>query len=155
MSIGGPPALDFCNTRAGRSGPRPKEYLLSYAHLAVWAGHNGVIPHPAVAALCRTGRADPAGAERVLARAVRLREALYAALTDTASAEDWREINAEVRRAGAATVLASGRPAGWALAAEVARPSNVEFPLLAVALVAATFLTSPAAADVSACPGEI
>ncbi|MGE5830035.1 MAG: ABATE domain-containing protein, partial [Micromonosporaceae bacterium] len=81
ISIGGHPALDFCNTRAGRNGPRPKEYLLTHAHLAVWAGHTGVVPHPDVAALRRAGRADPVGAEQVLARALRLREALYLALT--------------------------------------------------------------------------
>jgi predicted RNA-binding Zn ribbon-like protein len=155
ISIGGHPALDFCNTRAGRRAPRPKEYLITHAHLVVWAAHNGLVPHPAVAGLRRAGRADPAGAQRVLTRAVRLREAVHAVLTATATPQDWRRVNAEVRRAGAAAVLTPGRPATWSLATEVSRSSNVELPLLAVALAAAGLLTSAAATHVSACPGEI
>lgn len=155
ISIGGHPGLDFCNTRAGWRAPQPKEYLLTHEHLTVWAGHLGLVPRPAVAGLRRTARADPAGARRVLTRALRLREALYAVLTATATPRDWRAVNAEVHRAGAVSVLMPGRPAQWSLATAVARSSNVEFPLLAVGQAAAGLLTSATAAQVSACPGEI
>src|SRR2546423_9240690 len=70
VSLAGHPVLDFCNTRAAWAAPVPKEYLVSHAHLAVWAGANGFLPPPEVTALRRAprpparpraARAGPAG----------------------------------------------------------------------------------------------
>src|SRR4051795_24805 len=54
-AVGGHPALDFCNTRAGWGDPRPKEYLTGPHVLALWARENGLVP-PA-------GSDDAAGSE--------------------------------------------------------------------------------------------
>jgi predicted RNA-binding Zn ribbon-like protein len=145
----GHPVLEFCNTRAGWGDPEPKEYLLSYAHLAVWAGRAGLPTPP-------PPRDDPA----VLARALRLRDALYAALTGTARRADWAALNREVRRAAGAAELvpqadppdgagADHPPAIWRLPDRL----GAELPLLAVAGLAADLLTSPLARAVAACPG--
>ena len=44
VAVGGHPALDFCNTRAGWGSPAPKEYLSSYDHLAVWTRESRRLP---------------------------------------------------------------------------------------------------------------
>ena len=41
--VAGDPALELCNTRAGWGDPTPKEYLVSYDHLLVWAREVGLI----------------------------------------------------------------------------------------------------------------
>jgi predicted RNA-binding Zn ribbon-like protein len=78
-----------------------------------------------------------------------LRSALYRVLVGPASSAHWDGVNREVRAAAAASALASGRPATWAIADQ----SSVDLPLLAVAWSAACLLTSPAAGKVGACPG--
>jgi predicted RNA-binding Zn ribbon-like protein len=75
--IGGALCLDFVNTVDPRHAPDRREYLDSYPALAAWGRHAGTAgadqgDWPDMAAA-----GDPAGAERVLARAIRLREALY------------------------------------------------------------------------------
>src|SRR2546423_15577666 len=59
VSLAGHPVLDFCNTRAAWAAPVPKEYLVSHAHLAVWAGANGFLPAPEVTALRRAAPPPP------------------------------------------------------------------------------------------------
>jgi predicted RNA-binding Zn ribbon-like protein len=149
IPVAGHPALDFCNTRAGWGEPRPKEYLHTHAHLAVWAGHNGFIAASAVRGLRRAGRRDPAAAAEIVARAVAFRDGLRAVLLGAASSATWTALNREVRRAGAATALRPGPPgsAAWTL------DTGIEQPLFAVVWSAAHLLTSPDAPRVAACPG--
>src|SRR3954447_10496657 len=45
-AVGGHPALDFCNTRAGWGDPAPKEYLTGPHALVVWARSTGLLPPP-------------------------------------------------------------------------------------------------------------
>jgi predicted RNA-binding Zn ribbon-like protein len=141
VSLAGQPVLDFCNTRAAWAAPVPKEYLKTHAHLTVWAAANGLIPRADVPRLRRaTSRGD-----EIVARAVRFRSALYGVLVGE---PDWPGVNAEVRAAVAHLRLAPGpTPADWVL-----DETGPELPLLAVAWAAARFLTTPAAATVSACP---
>src|SRR6188474_1395483 len=80
VAVGGHPALDFCNTRAGWGAREPKEYLSSYDHLAVWTREAGLFRPRDVSAFRRAARADPAEARVVLAAAIDLREAAYAVL---------------------------------------------------------------------------
>ena len=155
ISIGGHPALDFCNTRAGWGSPQPKEYLKAHTHLCVWARENGLLSATATARLRRAAATDPEAAQRVVDRAVALRDALYAVLTGAARPRDWSLLNDEVRLAVAASHLAptdAGRPATWVLAPP--RAVTVELPLLAVAHAAVDLLTSPAGVTVAACPGR-
>jgi predicted RNA-binding Zn ribbon-like protein len=149
VSVGGHPALDFCNTRAGWAEATPKEYLHTHAHVSVWARENGLVAPSSMAGLARAADADPAAAMDVVARAVAFRSALYRLLVGQSSITDWDGVNREVGAAGAASALTPGRPASWSIADQ----SVVDLPLLAVVWSAASLLTSPAASKVGACPG--
>lgn len=146
ISLGGHPALDFCNTRAAWGADTPKEYLRSHTHLSVWARENGLLSPSTVDSMRRAARRRPAEAAAVVARAVRFRDALYAVLLHSTG---WSAVNDEVRRAGASALLTPGTPAVWG-------PStgDLDAPLLAVAWSAAGLLISPLAAQVGACPGD-
>jgi predicted RNA-binding Zn ribbon-like protein len=139
------PALNFCNTRAGWGAPTPKEYLKTYAHLVLWSRENGLLSAEAAAHL----RPLPTGGP-VLARALALRSALYAVLLGADRSADWTTVNAEVRAAAAVAHLTPTRPAAWALPPK----PTVDTPLWAVAWAAGELLTSPAAAQAAACPGQ-
>jgi predicted RNA-binding Zn ribbon-like protein len=158
IAVAGHPALDFCNTRAGWGGPRPKEYLHTHAHLSVWAREHDLVPARAAAALRRRGERDPAAGADVVARAVAFRDALRSVLLEPRAGPGWVGVNREVRRAGAAATLqcrveqlaGSSKPgplAAWSL------DDGLDQPLLAVVWSAAALLTSPAARGVAACPG--
>lgn len=151
LSVAGHPALDFCNTRAGWRSSTPKEYLRSHAHLAVWARENQVIPAAAIPTLHEAAAREPDAAAATVARALAFRSALYAVLVGPdPSPADWAAVNLEVRAAAAGSVLVATIPASWTLVDQ----SHVDYPLRAVAWSAATLLTSPAAGQVGACPGD-
>jgi predicted RNA-binding Zn ribbon-like protein len=75
--IGGVLCLDFVNTVDPRHTPRRREYLDDYAALVAWGSHAGAIDAGQGERLREAAAGDPAEAERVLGRAIRLREALY------------------------------------------------------------------------------
>ncbi len=149
VSVGGHPALDFCNTRAGWAEATPKEYLHTHAHLSVWARENGLVAPSSMAGLALAAATNSAAATDVVARAVAFRSALYRLLVGRSSITDWDRVNREIGAAGAASALTPSRPASWSIADQ----SVVDLPLLAVAWSAACLLTSPAASKVGACPG--
>jgi predicted RNA-binding Zn ribbon-like protein len=149
LAITDDPALNFCNTRAGWGAPAPKEYLHTHAHLAVWAGHVGLLTPAVAARQRRLGEAAPEAASAVVTRAVALRSALYAALLGRATERDWARVNTEVRAAAAVASLSPGPPATWTFLSK----SIVEHPLHLVTWAAMTLLTGPDAARVAACPG--
>ena len=69
--------LDFANTAEWHASDRPVETLYSYANLLTWSQQAGVLDADSAAALLAAATAQPERAASVLARAVRLREALY------------------------------------------------------------------------------
>jgi len=154
ISVGGHPALDFCNTRTGWGQPVPKEYLHTHAHLTVWARENGLLPAAAVPGLRRAARREPDAATAVVTRAVALRDALRAVLLGPGGRTAWAAVAEEARRAGATAAPVpdparpGGVPAAWRL------DGGLDLPLRAVAWSAAGFLTSPGADRVAACPGS-
>jgi predicted RNA-binding Zn ribbon-like protein len=159
VSVGGHPALDFCNTRAGWGSRAPKEYLQTHAHLALWARENDLIADASVPALRDAATRDPDAAAAVLTRAVALRSALYGVLVGPVASADWDVVNREVRAAAQASGLeaatnASGLGAGTLASWAILDQSCVDLPLLAVDWSAASLLTSPASGQVGACPGE-
>jgi predicted RNA-binding Zn ribbon-like protein len=143
-AVGGHPALDFCNTRAGWGSPRPKEYLTSPLALALWAVDAGLTPGPE-----RVVASSDAAA---LARALDLREALYRCALRTATAVDWAVLSREAAAARAASSLVPDGtgPARWTLAPG-ADPALLA--LHAAAAAAESLVTSALAASVAACPG--
>jgi len=144
LAVANHPALNFCNTRTGWGLPTPKEYLRTYPHLVVWAREQGLLTPEAAHQL------RPLRGATALARAVALRSALYAILLGDGGPADWQVINDEVGAAAAVARLRPTRPATWTLP----EPSTVDSPLWAVAWAAGELLTSPAATQAAACPGD-
>src|SRR4051812_36002077 len=72
--LGGLPALELCNTRAGWGEAEPKEYLATPRHLLALAREAGLVT---------AAQADAAGEPpaAVLERALALRDAVYGVLT--------------------------------------------------------------------------
>src|SRR3954453_21751958 len=96
--LGGHPALDFCNTRAGWNDGAGVEFLAEYEHLVLWAGFVGLLEPERVASLrVSAGRRKKAAA--VLERALRLRSDLYRLLSDpdTATAGPTAAVAEELR----------------------------------------------------------
>ena len=144
-AVGGHPALDFCNTRAGWGAENPKEYLTAPHVLAAWARENGLI---------ETGRGSGRTGEGALARALALRDALYRCALDAGEAADWGLVSSEAALGRGVALLAPGgraQPASWRPRPEA---SPAAAALAAVAIAAEDLLTSPLAALVAACPGE-
>ena len=135
VRVAGHVALDFCNTLAGWGEPEPKDYLRGYAELVLWTRDAGLVD-PEAAERLRIG-AEPA----VLARALRLREALYETVL---KGSGWETVAEEAELAAACARLTTE---GWRL------PERADLPVLAVAREAAEFLLSDHA-PVRACPGR-
>ncbi len=157
--VGGHPALDFCNTRAGWGTDRPKEYLTSVRALGLWVREAGLLGDDAIASLLGLSPGGPAQAAALL-RAGALRQALYACALRRGTSGDWALVSAEVAAARAASMLrpgSDGAPAVWCLAAGDRRPgdgvSPLDLPVLAVAVAAEDLLTSAFGTCVAACPG--
>ena len=76
--VGGRLCLDFANTTSMRETGKPRERLHRYDDLVRWSVRAGVLDEAEVAGLTVRAEADPGEAERVLARAIELREAIFA-----------------------------------------------------------------------------
>ena len=76
--VGGAPCLDFANTSSGRGTPLLQEHLRSYDLLLAWSEHAALITAADRRRLSRLAGARPAAANRVLRRALALREAIHA-----------------------------------------------------------------------------
>lgn len=154
VAVGGHPALDFCNTRAGWGSPSPKEYLLSYDHLVVWA-REALLVSPADAHGLRTaGRADAAAAQAVLSDALRLRESSYPVLLGGGSAADFAVVADRAHTARSAAELRRSSPASTNAARWELPTDAVVAPLLTVAAQLDDLLCSPLSGVVAACPGR-
>ena len=154
VAVGGHPALDFCNTRAGWGAPTPKEYLQSYQHLVVWTREAGLLEAARVRALAQEGRDAPAKAHKVLGAALSLREAAYSIVLGSRSETSFGVVNAQLRAArSAATLLPAGDTPG-PVASWVLAETGLDAPLHAVAAQLDNLLCSPPSNAVAACPGE-
>lgn len=75
--IGGRPCLDFMNTVDAHAPEPTGDRLTSYLKLVTWGLHARLLTPESAARLAEAGRAAPQHGDRVLRRALRLREALY------------------------------------------------------------------------------
>ncbi|HEU5476691.1 MAG TPA: CGNR zinc finger domain-containing protein [Gaiellaceae bacterium] len=151
LRVGGQPALDFCNTSAGRDEPDTQvEYLLSFDHLAVFAREAGLIDATGCRGIRARGHDHPEDAGGVLADALELREALRRVCVSEDRRRDRELVAAWVEKAaGAADFdIGSGPAASWSL------PTELDLPLLAVARSAATLLTAEKPVPIRSCPGR-
>lgn len=149
VGVGGHPALDFCNTRAGWVIDAPKEYLHSHRHLTVWARYAGLISPAAERRTLAAARLAPEAAEAINGAAIDLRTSLYDVLVGPRSAPAWQHVAQAASAAAALAELGAPAPvARWQLPEDL----GPELPLLALALSAADLVTSPLVTSVSACP---
>ena len=166
VAVDGHPALDFCNTVAGWGSDAPKDYLLSYAHLVVWAGARGLVSPRAVRAL-RGAAEEPGGrdqAEQVVTEARDLRTAAYAVLLGSRRRDHVALLSRELVRARASSTLdlapLAARPgegvplASWQVGLGVQGILDQDLPLLAVAAAVDEAVTQPLLGVVRACPGD-
>lgn len=134
--VAGHPAVEICNTRAAWGAPTPKEYLLSYHHLAIWARHAGLLP-----------AVVPGDSPAVLRRTLAVRDELHAIFRGTPIG--LTHLSHELRTLGVGLSSGSaGSLARWDYG------DDVEAPLRSVVHHAAQLLTSPEGALVRVCPGN-
>lgn len=76
-AVSGHPALELGNTRAGWGSPTPREYLVSYDALAVWAADAGHLRAEESDELRHAAGQDPRRAQRVLVDTLAVRESWY------------------------------------------------------------------------------
>ena len=149
--VAGDPALELCNTRAGWGEPVPKEYLVSYDHLLVWAREVGFVEPDLAGTLRRDAQQAPGQAARVLAQVTAFREVLYDYLTGDEDVQVWEAVVSRVESATRAlTLVRSAEGARWAINPEV----GLRYPLLAIAAAVGDLITSGDVGAVSACPGR-
>jgi predicted RNA-binding Zn ribbon-like protein len=142
--VGGAVCLDFTNTGSRRRHGAFRERLQDYEDLVVWARRVGLLEQPEAAALQAEAARQPAEAERVLARARTLREAIYGVFSARAHGteprrEDVDELNSALADAGhrrRVKRVANGWVWSWDRGEEA-----LEWPLWPVAQSAAELLT--------------
>lgn len=154
--IGGALCLDLVNTIDPRHTRERDEYLDSYRALVEWAAHAGLVgPEPA-RRLLAAGEARPAQAERVRARAVSLREALYPLFAPgrRASSDDdsLAVLTEEIRRAYANAEVAAVQDGGYAVA--FAGGDELDQMLWPIARSAVELLQSPDRHRIKECAGH-
>lgn len=152
---GGHLALDFANTVGQHEPEFLSEWLAEYGDLVWWSLRAGTADEAAAEALFAAARAHPGEAERVFARALALREAIYRVFASVgggapASAGDLRTLNAELAAAGAhLRVEQTGEGFGWGWEGD-----GLDRVLWPVARAAAELLTSGDLGRIGQCAGE-
>jgi predicted RNA-binding Zn ribbon-like protein len=154
--VGGELCLDFTNTTSERD-LEPRERLLGYGDLLVWAERTGLIDARRASDLRAEAEIRPRDAARVHARALELREAIYRVFSAVAAGEpansaDVAWLDAEVREAQRRRrLVAEGDGVGWAWVEE---GDPLEGILRPVAWSAAELLTSDAVSRVKECSND-
>lgn len=82
--MGGRLCLDFVNTVDWRGRESPQEFLYTYRDLIAWSRHAGLIKNREAQILMQQADKHPSEAERILSRAVELRETIYRLFSSTA-----------------------------------------------------------------------
>ncbi len=149
--------LDFANTLHWHASDHPQETLLAFSDLADWAQGVGLLTKPESHRLLRDAEADPAQAERVLRRAIRLREAVYRIFVSvtkgkTPAEPDLAELNQSLTKiSNGARIIKTAQGFEWAWNMDRA---TLDLPIGSVALSAAELLTSMDRDRVGQCADE-
>jgi predicted RNA-binding Zn ribbon-like protein len=142
--VGGALCLDFANTLDDRFTSEPKEFLKTYSDLARFAEDTGILSPSDADRLFTRSQASPEAAQRTLAKAIELREAMYAvfwAIVNKKSAPQapLAALNHFVQQAAQHAELAeSGKRFEW----KFEEPPTFEAPLWPIARSAADLLAS-------------
>jgi predicted RNA-binding Zn ribbon-like protein len=155
--VGGALCLDFVNTVDPRHASGRREYLDSYPALAAWGSHAGAIDAAQGDRLREAAAGDPAEADRVLGRAIGLREALYPLFSRAASGQppapdDLGVLQAELTRALPHLQIAWA-PAGFAREWEGGSPA-LDQVLWPVSWSAAELALHGPLDRIRECPGQ-
>jgi predicted RNA-binding Zn ribbon-like protein len=154
--VAGPLCLNFTNTASGRGDVSHQDHLRQYNDLLAWSLHAGALPVDEAAELARLARRQPEAAEKVLRRAVALRESLHAIGTAIAAhaappAEAVAEIDQAMTEATQAGRMRwTGKGFVWEL---VTRPLRLERPLWPILRSAGEVLLSAPLDRVKTCAG--
>jgi predicted RNA-binding Zn ribbon-like protein len=157
--IGGRLCLDFVNTVGGRdhAGAVIRDKIANYEDWLAWSLLAGCVDRRRAGVLARLAAREPRQAANVLARAIRLREALYRIFK--CAVQGWRPPEAEadalrhelsIARAHQ-TLAAHGGRFVWTFPE---RPDALDRILWPVPLSAAELLTSSDLARLGQCGGE-
>lgn len=154
--VAGSLALDFANTVAGDREGVPREALAGYPDLVAWARLAGILDQEAEWAVIGAALRDPAGAAAAFARAIELREAVYAAFAAVARGERPPEgAIAGITGALAARLpTAELRPADGRLAWTYPAATSLDGLLGPIAADAFELLATPTPQRIRRCDGE-
>jgi predicted RNA-binding Zn ribbon-like protein len=158
-AVSGHVALELGNTRAGWREANPREYLVSYDALAVWAGDVGLMTQPEVRALRREAATHPRLAARAVEAAIDLRESWYAVVTAPWEEREFPGADLDVVGAYAADAFAVSRLAPDELGRVRAdggdlRSAGLRMPVNRAALAAYDLLASGDVAHAGRCAGH-
>ncbi len=155
--VGGRLCLNFVNTSSGRGTPTHQDHLRAYNDLLAWAHHADALDKATTLALAELAGRKPAAARRVLARATKLREALFAIVTALArktppAAADLLVLNTCLAAANRSARLERNRRGfAWTWAAGA---PQLDLPLWLIARSAADVLTAGPLERLKSCNGE-
>lgn len=150
VGVSGHPGLELCNTFAGWNQPPAKDYLLSYDHLAVWAGETGLLTGDCVTALRALAAHHPQQSTAALRDAREFRGRAYEVLLGRADADTFQRFAEAVHAAGTnLRLVADGK-----IRREINLDAGLTTPILAAAWTASELLISPSRTHVRACPGN-
>lgn len=155
--VGSELAFDFTNTSSGRGGPQHVEHLRTAEHVVIWARHAKILTAGDAEYIRKGIDASPALGDRLLVRALALREVVYA--IGTACAHGRRPATDDVDAlAGVnAACIHKARLSPWeANFAWVWHPQDgiVEAILGPIALSALTMLVQTDLTRIKQCAGE-
>lgn len=155
--VGGRLCLNFVNTSSGRGTPTHQDHLRAYNDLLAWAHHADGLDTATTLALADLAGRKPAAARRVLARATKLREALFAIVTALArkappAAPDLAVLNTCLAAANRSARLERNRRGfTWTWGST---PPQLDLPLWLIARSAADVLTAGPLERLKSCNGE-
>jgi len=148
--------LEFGNTANWHASPQPEEELTSYSEFIAWATRAGVLSQAEAEALLQKAEHEPANAERTLAQAIDLREAIYRLFSAIAhgnpgSTEDIEAVNRAWQHAARQMRLRRGTTRfDWAWSSQL----ELDRPVWPVALSAGDLLTSDQLDRVGECADD-
>lgn len=155
---GGRLCLDLANTLDNRPTPRPRELLPRFEDLVAWGVQAGTIEDTTALTLRLLAGSHPRAAARALARACRVREAIFAIFSKVARGQAppsaaIQELNAALPAALSARRVAV-RASAFAWVWPERNRTNLDCVLWPAVVAAAELLTSEELDRVRVCAGE-
>ncbi len=149
--------LEFANTVNWHASAQPVEEIRSYDELVQWAQRVGLLVEAEARRLRKTAGSDPAAAERTLARAREVREAIYRVFSAQAHHRRPDPADVEILTAGLAEALSHARlrpaPEGFRWDWD-ASPQALDQMLWPILQSAVDLLTAPELSRVGECADD-